>query len=54
MITVKVSENDLIAEMVANSNKEDLINFISDLVDYVEGYGFDFRDEVIKRMEADK
>ncbi len=53
-LTVSITANDLIAEMVSENERPDILDFISSLVDYVEGYGFDFRDEVVKRLEEDK
>lgn len=52
-LSVSITTNDLIAEMVAENSASDIVEFISDLVDYAEGY-HNFRDDVINRLEEDK
>ena len=49
-LKVEVTPKDIVDSLVM----EEIVTFIADIADRVEGYGYDFRDMVIKRLEADK
>ena len=55
MVNLQISKNDLIAQLVADNEKDNgILDFIADLADYYSFHKHGFRDQVMERMEADK
>lgn len=55
VLKIEISDREVAVQLFEEADSvKDMVDFVSTFVDHIEGYGYDFRDMVIKRLEADK